>query len=791
MNYIRFFNDIRYNDTALVGGKNASLGEMTRELTSLGILVPPGFAITADAYRLFIAQNKLENQIRSILEATNIEDPHQLKASGAHIRALIFQAHMPQEVQAEIEHAYNQLQQMCATVNLDVAVRSSATAEDLPGASFAGQQETFLHVRGVKSLLMHCKKSYASLFTDRAIVYRARQGFDHTQVALSVGVQKMVRSDLGCSGVAFSLDTETGFPDVVIINSSYGLGESIVQGMVNPDEFWVHKPTLSAGFDSIIKKRLGNKTVKIVYDQHEGVRQVPVDQVIADRFSLADHEVLSLSRSVLAIEQHYTALKGSWSPMDVEWAKDGQDGKIYIVQARPETIFGSRKGPRIQVQYRITQQRPAPLARGQSIGSSIASGVVRVIGSAEEIAKVQPGDIIVTKMTDPDWVPAMKKAAGIITTLGGRTCHAAIVSRELGIPAIVGASGVHEKVHTGMEITLDCSQGATGFIYPGKLAIEKEEIVLGDLPQVPVQLLLNLADPDAAFAHSFLPVDGVGLARVEFIITNVIKIHPLALVHPERIHDAATHKQIDLLTHGYQDKKDYFVDKLSQGVACLAAAFYPRRVIVRFSDFKSNEYRNLIGGSLFEPVEENPMIGWRGASRYYDQQFIKAFELECQAMHRVRTVMGLTNVDLMIPFVRTVQEARQVADLLAQNGLVQGENGLRYIMMTEVPSNVILIDSFAQIFDGFSIGSNDLTQLTLGVDRDSSLIAHLFNEKDPAVTKMIELAIQGAHRAKKTIGICGQAPSDYPDFGHWLIEQGIDSLSLNPDAIIPFIMTFK
>ena len=786
MKFIKKFEDLRITDTPTVGGKNASLGQMISQLSAKGVTIPTGFAVTAQAYWHYLDHNNLREPIKKVMTAlTDHQDIRQLQKVGHEIRSLIEQGAMPDDLAQEISQAYQELCKQYGQENLDVAVRSSATAEDLPTASFAGQQETFLNVRGDERLIESCKKCMASLFTDRAIVDRIEQGFDHFQVALSVGVQKMVRADKASAGVAFSLDTETGFKDVVMIESSYGLGETIVKGLVVPDEFFVHKPTFAKGFSSIIKKQLGKKKIKLIYD--DPLKQVEVPENEQQLFSLTDKEILELVKATVTIEDHYTQLKGSWAPMDVEWAKDGVDGKLYILQARPETVHATKVGTTFE-QYALKEKAPQPLLTGQSIGQKIATGVARVIKDVKDIVAVQEGDILVTQMTDPDWVPAMKKAAGIITERGGRTCHAAIVSRELGVPAIIGASLATTKIKTGQKITLDCSKGKTGFIYDGALKFETQTIELEKIPKLPVELLVNIADPDRAFTVSMLPVGGVGLARLEFIINNAIKIHPMALLQPEKVEDAAVKKQIDELTVGYTDKKDFFIDSLSQGIAMIAAGFYPRPVIVRLSDFKTNEYRNLIGGAYFEPVEENPMLGFRGASRYQHELYKDAFALECAALKKVRDGMGLTNVKIMVPFVRTTQEAEGVLNEMKRHGLQQGENNLEIIMMCEIPSNVVLIDEFSKQFDGFSIGSNDLTQLTLGVDRDSELLADIFDERDPAVKKMLRMAIEGAQKNKRPIGICGQAPSDFPELAEFLMEIGINSISLNPDSVLPFLM---
>lgn len=795
MSYIKKFSQITIDDIPSVGGKNASLGEMIRELTKSGITVPNGFAITAAAYWHFLEHNTLVEPLRAALaQLTDQEDLVTLQKVGKLARELIKAGTIPADLGAEIIQSYQELGKEYVQQDCAVAVRSSATAEDLPTASFAGQQETFLNVVGADELKRAVIDCMASLFTDRAIVYRMQNGFDHFAVGLSVGVQKMIRSDLGSSGVAFSLDTESGFKDAIIIDASWGLGESIVQGSVTPDEFVVHKPTLELGFASIIKKNLGTKLVKTVYAGNKAKHVVEVATVWAEQkaFCLNDQDILILARQVLIIEKYYSARAGTWVPMDVEWAKDGIDGKIYIIQARPETIHAHQNNQFLKT-YRLRDgQRPsAPLATGQSIGQQIATGIARIITSAHDIEQVQKGDIIVTEMTDPDWVPVMKRAAGIITNRGGRTCHAAIVSRELNIPAIVGTGNATEQIANGEHITIDCSQGAFGFVYTGSLSFDVQEVALDTVPKLPVAVMVNLADPASAFTTSLLPVAGIGLARVEFIIANEIKIHPMALLHPERVKELQISNTIKNMVQGYPNVGQFFVDRLAQGIGMLAAAFYPRPAIVRLSDFKSNEYRNLIGGSFFEELEENPMLGFRGASRYYHERYREAFALECAAFKQVRDVMGLTNVKIMVPFVRTVAEARKVLEAMEANGLVQGENKLEIIMMCELPSNVMLIDEFAKLFDGFSIGSNDLTQLTLGVDRDSEILAGVFDERDEAVKRMMAMAIAGAHKAKRPIGICGQAPSDYPEIAQFLIDQHIDSLSLNPDSVLPFLMRYK
>ncbi|TET05844.1 phosphoenolpyruvate synthase [Candidatus Dependentiae bacterium] len=798
MDYIRKFKELVLADLALVGGKNASLGEMISTLSAKGVRIPSGFAVTAPAYWHFIDHNKLLDRMKQIMvQLTDISDIARLQKVGKQIRELIKNGTMPHDLVDQIKKAYQDLSQQYGQKDVDVAIRSSATAEDLPTASFAGQHETFLNIHGADNVILCCKECMASLFTDRAIAYRVEHGFDHFRVALSVGVQKMVRSDLASAGVTFSLDTETGFDKAIIINSAFGLGEALVKGLVNPDEFVVFKTTLEQGFVPIIRKSLGDKQVKIVYtdDPKKPTKTVPVKHDQRVHFSLNDEEIVELAQATDVIERHYSEHKGAWLPMDVEWAKDGIDGKIYVVQARPETVHAIRRRDML-VRYQLVETNERILQKhlllnGQSIGQHIVSGKARIIESAQKSEALQKGEILITEMTDPDWVPAMKRAGGIITDRGGRTCHAAIVSRELNIPAIVGTEHATERIKTGNTITMDCSRGMIGYIYDGALPFEVTETELKELPEVPVSVMMNIADPASAFSLSFLPVAGVGLARIEFIINNDIKIHPMALIHPERVEDEQIRKKINELTAAYPSKHDFFVERLAQGIGMIAAAFYPKPVIVRLSDFKSNEYRNLIGGQYFEPTEENPMLGFRGAFRYYHELYKEAFAFECAAFKLVRETMGLKNVRIMVPFVRTVQEAEQVVDALSSHGLVRSHDGLELVMMCEVPSNVILIDEFSKLFDGFSIGSNDLTQLTLGVDRDSELLAGIFDERNPAVKRMLALAIEGAHRNKRYIGICGQAPSDYPEIADFLIKQGIDSISLNPDAVLPFFMRYK
>lgn len=788
MKYIKPFSEIASSDVSLVGGKGASLGNLYNSLSRQGIKVPNGFAITADAYWHFINANGLMPHIEKMMqELHDFNDIEKVQQVGHHIRNLFRIAPMPADLAEKILAAYQTLGAEYQQKNVAVAVRSSATAEDLPTASFAGQQESYLNISGKEELIEACKKCFASLFTDRAIVYRHDQNFDYKKIALSVIVQKMVRSDKAASGVAFSLDTESGFKDVVIINASYGLGDAIVQGLVVPDEYVVFKPTLKQGFDAIVKKEIGSKKVKTVYKAH-GTEQTNVPSAQAQQQCISDAEIITIAKAVCIIEDLYSQEKGSWCPMDVEWAKDGLDNQIYIVQARPETVHAQHTNGYTTYHLKA-EQKPQIMVSGQSIGQQIVNGIARVISSAKDIHAVQSGDIIVTNMTDPDWVPALKKAVGIITQMGGRTCHAAIVARELRIPALVGAHDAMKLIKDGQEITLDCSQGATGYVYEGIISFDKEIIELATIPAAPAAIMINLADPERAFSLASLPVDGVGLARIEFIITNTIKIHPLALLYPDVL-DKKTIKKIDELTAGFADKKEFYIQKLAQGIATIAAAFYPKDVIVRLSDFKTNEYRNLIGGSYFEPEEENPMIGFRGAVRYYSPKYKDAFALECAALKKARDEFGLTNIKVMVPFVRTLQEGKKVIEQMGKHGLSQDKN-LEIIMMCEIPSNVMLIDEFLQDFDGISIGSNDLTQLTLGVDRDSPFLSGVFDERDPAMKKMFQMAIEGAKKAGKYSGICGQAPSDYPELAEYLISLGIESISLNPDTVIPFLMRYQ
>jgi len=781
--FIKWFVDTSIEDVPLVGGKNASLGEMVRELAAKGVKVPDGFSITADAYRYFLREKGVDAAIGVILAGLDTHDIENLRSRALHSRQAILGARLPEDLEFAIIKAYEQLRGSDEHPP-DVAVRSSATAEDLPDASFAGQQETYLNVQGCRVLLDTVRRCFASLYTDRAISYRADKGFDHEKIAISVGVQRMVRSDLAASGVMFTLDTESGFRDAVLINAAYGLGENVVQGSVNPDEYYVFKPTLKQGFAPILQKVCGNKEFKLIYDIGGGkmVKNVPVAPGDRARFAISDDEILTLARWACIIEDHYSAKRGRPMPMDIEWAKDGNTGELFIVQARPETVR-SRELADTYETYRLAH-RGAVLVTGRSVGAKVATGPVRVIKSVQHLEQFQAGEILVTDKTDPDWEPIMKKAAAIVTNRGGRTCHAAIVSRELGVPAIVGTERGTELLKDGQRVTVSCAEGDTGFVYEGKLPFDVQRVNLKDVGHPRTKVMMNLANPEEAFSLSFIPNDGVGLAREEFIITTYIKVHPLALVHYDQLEDAAAKAEIAKLTSGYTDKPQFFVDKLAQGVAMIAAAFYPKDVILRLSDFKTNEYANLIGGRQFEPTEENPMIGFRGASRYYHPRYQDGFALECRAMKKVREEMGLTNLKLMIPFCRTVEEGRRVQAEMAKHGLVRGENGLELYVMCEIPSNVILADQFADIFDGFSIGSNDLTQLILGVDRDSEIVAPIFDERNDAVKTMIAQVIRTCRERGRKIGICGQAPSDYPDFAQFLVEQGIDSISLTPDTVL-------
>ena len=783
------FAQIGIQDVPRVGGKNASLGEMIQQLMPQGVRVPDGFATTAYAYRDFVRQSGLEVQMRSHFESLNVEDLEALRLCGRRVRDLILETPFPPALGAAITQAYLKLCQDSGddSRSLDVAVRSSATAEDLPDASFAGQQETYLNVHGVKGVLEACHKCFASLFTDRAISYRTLRNFDHFDVALSVGVQRMVRSDRASAGVMFSIDTETGFKDVALITAAYGLGENVVQGAVIPDEYLVFKPTLAQGYRPILKKNLGSKEIKMVYDigGTKLTKNVPVDQRDRQQYALTDDEILTLARWASIIEAHYSTVRGTETPMDMEWAKDGLTGELFIVQARPETVQ-SQKSQTVLRSYRLQTDITAlrPLATGQAVGEMIGQGPARVIQSVKNIADFQPGEVLVTPRTDPDWEPIMKRASAIVTDQGGRTCHAAIIAREMGIPAIVGSGDATTTIELGQQVTVTCAEGEVGKVYSGLLPFEVEETAIGELPQTRTQILMNVGNPEEAFRLAAIPCDGVGLARQEFIIANQIKVHPLALLHFDQLEDNQEKRAIAALTQSYPHKPDYFVEQLAHGVGTIAAAFYPKPVVIRLSDFKSNEYANLLGGTGFEPLEENPMLGWRGASRYTDPRYREAFALECRALKRVRNDMGLTNVIPMVPFCRTPAEGRGVLEEMASHGLVRGESNLQVYVMCEIPNNVILAEDFAQVFDGFSIGSNDLTQLTLGLDRDSALVAHLFDERSAGVKEIVRMAIERVKRAQRKIGICGQAPSDYPEFAQFLVEQGIDSISLNPDSVI-------
>ncbi len=772
--YVIDFRELGMADVERVGGKNASLGEMVSQLSASGVQVPGGFATTAEAYREFLAQNGLAQRIADQLASLDIEDVRLLAERGREIRAWIMDTPLPAKFEAEVRQAY---QALCGDSGQDipVAVRSSATAEDLPDASFAGQQETFLNVRGIDAVLDRIRAVFASLYNDRAIAYRSHHNFEHHQVALSAGIQRMVRSDLAASGVMFTLDTESGFEDVVLITSSYGLGETVVQGAVNPDEFYVHKPMLAQGYLAILRRDLGGKAIKMIYGRDAEVDTVDVPHQERLQFSISDEDVQELARLAITIEVHYGR------PMDIEWARDGEDGKLYIVQARPETVQ-SRTGGQALKRYHL-EQTGTPIVTGRSIGSAIGAGPACVIDDISDMQRVRPGDVLVTDMTDPDWEPVMKRAAAIVTNRGGRTCHAAIVARELGVPAVVGTGNATEHIQDGQLVTVSCAQGDTGTIYDGLLDFSVRETRLEDMPELPFKIMMNVANPERAFDFQFLPNAGIGLARLEFIINRMIGIHPKVLLNindqPEELQQAILER-----SSGYGDPVSFYVDKLAEGIATLAAAFWPKPVIVRLSDFKSNEYANLLGGERYEPREENPMLGFRGASRYVDANFRDCFELECRAVRKVREQMGLTNVELMIPFVRTVGEAIAVIHLLAENGLKRGEQGLRIIMMCEIPSNALLADDFLEYFDGFSIGSNDLTQLTLGLDRDSALVAESFDERNPAVKCLLHRAIQACRKVNKYVGICGQGPSDHPDLARWLMEEGIDSVSLNPDTVV-------
>jgi pyruvate,water dikinase len=780
--YIRWFRELTLDDLPLVGGKNASLGELYRELSAAGVRVPDGFAVTADAYRAIVEGGGLRDRIAARLQGIDGRDVAALAAAGAAIRALVESAPWPPELERAARDAYAALGDGEAA-GVSVAVRSSATAEDLPEASFAGQQETFLGVRGADDLVGACRRCFASLFTDRAIAYRLDHGFDHLAVRLSIGVQRMVRSDLGASGVMFTLDPDSGFPGVVLIEAAYGLGEAVVGGQIDPDSFWLFKPTLARGSGAILKRVVGSKSWKIVLGPDGRPRRAAVAPGDAAVLSLRDEEAVELARAALAIEAHYSRRRGEPTPMDIEWARDGVDGLLYVLQARPETVHRALRPGSVEIFALAATDVPA-IVTGKAVGQKIGVGPARLVRGRGDLQRFQTGEVLVAAMTDPDWEPVMKRAGAIVTDRGGRTCHAAIVSRELGVPCVVGTERATASIADGDVVTVSCAQGETGLVYPGALPFERRRVDLAGLPRPATAVMLNVGNPDQAFRLAGLPNDGVGLARIEFIIANAVRAHPMALLHPDRVTDPAVRAEIAALVAGHGSGAEYFVERLAEGVALIAAAFHPKDVIVRLSDFKSNEYAGLLGGRDFEPVEENPMLGFRGAYRYVHPGYREAFALECRAMRRVREDMGLTNLKLMIPFCRTPAEGRRVVDELAAHGLRRGEHGLEVYVMCEIPSNVILAREFAEIFDGFSIGSNDLTQLTLGLDRDSALVAPLFDERNPAVLSLVAEVIVRAHARGRKIGICGQAPSDYPEFARFLVAQGIDSISLNPDAVV-------
>lgn len=781
--FILWFNEIGIEDVPLVWGKNASLGEMYTNLTPKGVNIPNGFAITAYAYRYLLEQTGAQEKIKEILSDLNTEDMDNLSERGAKVRRLIKNLEFPDDLRKAIIDSYKKMEEMYGK-NIDVAVRSSATAEDLPDASFAGQQETYLNIYGYEEIIEACKKCFASLFTNRAISYRQDKGFDHFEVALSITVQRMVRSDLACSGVMFSIDTESWFKDAIFLTGSYGLGENVVQGAVNPDEWYIFKPTLKEGKRPILSKKVGEKAIKMIYttDSKTPTKNIPVPAEDRRKLVLTDDEVINLAKQVMTIEEHYSEKKWKFCPMDTEWAKDGKTGELFIVQARPETVHSNQDMSKLKT-YEL-QWTGKVIIEGRSVGEKIGSGKAHVIKNVADIGEFKAGEVLVTDMTDPDWEPIMKIASAIITNRGGRTCHAAIISRELGIPCVVGTNTGTEVIKDGQEITVDCTSGSEGRVYEGLIPFKVNEVDLSNLPKTKTHITMNIATPDSAFEKSFIPNDGVGLAREEFIISSYIKVHPLALIHFDELKDPQVKKQIAEMTEGYENKADYFVDRLAEGISMIAAAFYPKRVILRLSDFKSNEYANLLGGKDFEPKEDNPMIGWRWASRYYSENYKEAFGLECKAVLKVRKEMWLTNLDVMIPFPRTVEEAKKVVATMADYGLKQGDDWLKVMGMCEIPSNVILADEFLEVFDGFSIGSNDLTQLLLGVDRDSELVASVYDERNPAVKKMIKEVIEVCNKKGKYVGICGQAPSDYIDFAEFLVECDIQSMSLNPDTVI-------
>lgn len=779
--HILWFDKIGMEDVSIVGGKNASLGEMFRQLKGK-IPVLSGFAITSYAYQYVLEKNGAMNFLKEVLKGLDSNDSNALAIVGKKARDIILHCDIPSDLQQEIIDAYRKLSADYNLKNAHVAVRSSATAEDLPTASFAGQQETYLNISGEKELLAACKRCFASLFTDRAIAYRCENKIDHLKVSLSIGIQKMVRSDLGSAGVMFTLDPDTGFPNIVFINASYGLGENVVQGAVNPDEFYVFKPTLRQGFKAVIDKVIGNKATRIVYAAKHSIKKVETPIKDRKKFCITDEDALKLAKWAIIVEDHYSKKNGRWTPMDLEWAKDGQTGELYILQARPETVQ-SRKNLHVIEEYKILK-KGKELTTGKAVGNKIGQGKARIIENIKDMGQFKAGEVLVTDITDPDWVPIMRIASAIITNRGGRTSHAAIVSRELGLPCIVGTNNGTEVIKTGQPITVDCTSGEHGIVYEGLLKFKINKVDIRKVANPKTKVMVNVGYPEEAFKLSFLPCDGVGLAREEFIVTEYIRIHPMALIKFNKVKDPKIRDQINELTSGYADKQQFFIDKLAMGVATIAAAFYPRDVILRFSDFKTNEYVNLIGGKYFEPKEENPMIGWRGASRYYSEGYKEGFALECRAIKKVREEFGLTNLKVMIPVCRTVEEGRRVLEVMKENGLKRGEGGLEVYVMCEIPSNVILADEFCKIFDGFSIGSNDLTQLTLGIDRDNELLGEIFDERNEAVKRLIKQVISVAKKNKRKIGICGEAPSTYPEFANFLVDCGIDSISLSPDAIV-------
>ncbi|WP_040727981.1 phosphoenolpyruvate synthase [Thiomicrorhabdus sp. Kp2] len=784
--YILFFDEIGINDIPIVGGKNASLGEMYQQLTPQGVPIPNGFAITAEAYRWILTENNLWPEVTQILDGLDPENSIELQKRGAQLRGLVYNAKLPDDLYQEMVEAYEKLIKEYAG-NVSLAVRSSATAEDLPTASFAGQQDTYLNISGLQAYIDACRHCFASLFTDRAIHYRSDQGFNHLEVALSIGVQVMVRSDVASSGVMFTIDTETGFEDVILITGAYGLGENVVQGAVDPDEFYVHKETFQKGFRSVFKRHLGTKKIKMVYasdvNRREPVHNIPTAVSEQKQFCITDTEAIKLAEYAIKIENHYSDHANQHRPMDIEWAKDGITGELFIVQARPETV-ASQQSNMVLKQYQLVEKPAESLTVGRSVGAKIAYGRVRVIESVEHLNEFQEGEVLVSDITTPDWEPVMKMASALVTNRGGRTCHAAIISRELGIPAVVGTGNATELMKSGEVVTVSCAEGDEGHVYTGQVPYEIIETDLSHIEKPKTKILMNLANPEMAFRVNKLPNDGLGLARMEFIINNKIQIHPQALLQPEKVESEEDKAKIKQLTEGFSSGKDFFVRKLSEGIGTLAAGFYPKPVVVRLSDFKTNEYASLIGGKAFELKEENPMIGFRGAARYNDASFKESFAMECTALKQVREVMGFDNIIIMVPFCRRVEEAKSVIDTLAQNGLVRGSNGLKIYMMCEIPNNVLLMDEFSEYFDGFSIGTNDLAQLVLGVDRDSAKVAYNYDERDPGVKKMVQMAIEGAKRNGKHISLCGQAPSDYPEFAEFLVELGIDAMSLNPDSIL-------